>query len=133
MKSTKFILLSFLLLTVFSSFVNSPTLPTVNKTKKTAATQELFSYLRTHRQAKNIVVNWGTTSVTGIDHFVVYHSDDGDFFSPIANVPVDNAMKFTYKHESVFPGYHYYYIQAVMSAGPPVNSVVDVVRIVSHG
>lgn len=133
MKPTKFILLSFLLLAIFSSFVNSSTQPVAGKTKNAIATQELFSYLRTHRQAKNIVINWGTTSVAGVDHFVVYHSDDNDFFAPLDEVPVSSALKYTYKHESVFPGYHYYYIQAVMSVGPPVNSVIDVVRIVSHG
>lgn len=133
MKSTKFILLSFLLLTVFSSFVNSPNPPAASKTKNAITTQEIFSYLRTHRQAKNIVINWGTTSVAGVDHFVVYHSDDNDFFAPLDEVLVSSALKYTYKQESVFPGYHYYYIQAVMSAGPPVNSAVDVVRIVSHG
>ena len=95
--------------------------------------QEIFSYLRCHRQAKNIVVNWGMTSIAGVDHYVVYHSEDDDFYAPIAEIPAGADLKYTFKHESVFPGYHYYYIAAVMNAGPPINSVVDVVRIVSHG
>ncbi len=73
------------------------------------------------------------TSIAGVNHFVVYHSEDNDFFAPIAEIPGGADLKYSFKHESVFPGYHYYYIAAVMNVGPAVNSVVDVVRIVSHG
>jgi len=97
-----------------------------------APAQEFFKYLRCHRQAKNIVINWGTVSVTGVDHFVVYHSELGDFFDPIAEIDPDGTFKYSFKHELVFPGYHYYYIAAVMNAGPAVNSPVDIVRIVGH-
>ena len=99
---------------------------------ETISKQEMFSYLRCHRQAKNIVVNWGATSTAGVHHFVVYHSEDNDFFDPIGEVYPDGTLKYSFKHESVFAGYHYYYIAAVMNSGPPVNSVVDVVRIVGH-
>ena len=46
---------------------------------KTESVQQFYKYLRCHRQAKNIVVNWGLTSEAGVDHFVVYHSEDGEF------------------------------------------------------
>jgi hypothetical protein len=94
--------------------------------KKANYKQELFSYLRCHRQAKNIVINWGTTSNNNVHHFVVYH------FDPVAEVFPDGALKYSMKHELVFPGYHYYYVAAVMNSGPAVNSPVDVVRIVGH-
>ncbi len=96
------------------------------------AAQEFFKYIRTHRQAKNIVINWGTTSITGVDHFVVYHSELGDFFDPIDQVDPDGTLKYSFKHEGVFPGYHHYYIAAVMTTGATVNSQVDIVRIVGH-
>ena len=131
MKPTSFLLL--LLLSALSSF-NYSSLPAKHLPGvQSNNVQEFFSYLRCHRQAKNIVVNWGATSTTGIHHFVVYHSDDNDFFAPIEEIFPDGSLKYTYKHEDVFPGYHYYYIQAVMNAGTPVNSTVDVVRIVKHG
>ena len=131
MKPTSFLLL--LLLSALSSF-NYSSLPAKHLPGvQSNNVQEFFSYLRCHRQAKNIVVNWGATSTTGIHHFVVYHSDDNDFFAPIEEIFPDGSLKYTYKHEDVFPGYHYYYIQAVMNAGTPVNSTIDVVRIVSHG
>ena len=100
--------------------------------EKTTNKQEFFSYIRCHRQAKNIVINWGMTSVTGVHHFVVYHSELGDFFDPIGEVYPDGTLKYSFKQESVFAGYHYYYVAAVMNAGPAVNSPVDVVRIVGH-
>lgn len=98
----------------------------------TAPAQEFFRYIRAHRQAKNIVINWGTTSIAGVDRFVVYHSELGDFFDPIDDVDPDGTLKYSYKHEAVFPGYHHYYIAAVMTTGATVNSPVDIVRIVGH-
>jgi hypothetical protein len=134
MKPIKLILLPILALTSFAPDPGIKHSGTTNAEIKTASIQEVFSYLRCHRQAKNIVVNWGATSIAGIHHFVVMHSDDNDFFSPIAEIfPDGSSLKYTFKDESVFAGYHYYYIQAVMNAGPPANSIVDVVRIVSHG
>ena len=97
-----------------------------------SSSQTIFNYIRCHRQAKNIVVNWGMTSISGVDHFVIYHSEVGDLFDPIEEVDPDGTLKYSYKHEQVFPGYHYYYISAVMSSGAIVNSTVDVVRIVGH-
>ena len=133
MKSTKLFLMSFLLISGFSSYTPAPVLPPINNASKTATAQEVFSYIRCHRQAKNIVINWGTSTIAGIDHFVIFHSEDNDFYAPLDVAPVSSALKYTYKNENVFPGYHYYYVQAVMSVGPPINSAIDVVRIVSHG
>ena len=106
--------------------------PQQSTAQTTAPAQEFFKYIRSHRQAKNIVINWGTTSVAGVDHFVVYHSELGDFFDPIEEVDPDGTLKYSFKHEAVFPGYHYYYIAAVMTGGAAVNSPVDIVRIVGH-
>lgn len=97
-----------------------------------SSSQTIFNYIRCHRQAKNIVVNWGMTSISGVDHFIVYHSEVGDLFDPIEEVDPDGTLKYSYKHERVFSGYHYYYISAVMSSGAIINSTVDVVRIVGH-
>ena len=99
---------------------------------KTESVQQFYKYLRCHRQAKNIVVNWGLTSEAGVDHFVVYHSEDGEFFDPIEEIYPEGTLKYSYKHELVYPGYHHYYIKAIMNAGEPMNSVIDVVRIVGH-
>jgi hypothetical protein len=103
-----------------------------NRDTSVNSKQTLFSYMRTHRQAKNIVVNWGTGSVAGVHHFVIYHSELGDFYDPVGEVYPDGTVKYTFKHEAVLPGYHYYYVAAVMNAGPAINSTVDVVRIVGH-
>ena len=98
----------------------------------TVSTQNMFNYLRCHRQAKNIVVNWGMTSQLGVSKYIVYHSEDNEFFDPIAEITADAELKYTYKHMTVFAGYHYYYIAAVRTGLPPVNSITDVVRIVGH-
>ena len=132
MKPTNLLLLMLLSLTTLSSF-NYSALPAKHfPGVQVNQAQEFFSYIRCHRQAKNIVINWGMTSAIGVHHFVVYHSELGDFFDPIAEVYPDGTSKYSLKHESVFAGYHYYYVAAVMNAGPAVNSPVDVVRIVGH-
>ena len=128
-------LIKFLLIFSFAGFIptekNDP-FPKTNMERKSA--QEIFSYLRCHKQGKNnISVNWGTISLAGITKFVVYHSEDNDFFDPVEEIDVVNGtLKYSYKHEDLFPGYHYYYIAAVKAAGPPVTSITDVVRIVGH-
>jgi len=128
----KFFLLPILVFTGFGSTSEISNSVKSDSKMRISSSQEIFSFLRCHRQAKNIVVNWGMSSITGVNHFVVYHSEDDDFYAPIAETPAGADLKYTFKHESVFPGYHYYYIAAVMNAGPAINSVVDVVRIVSH-
>src|SRR5215510_4253115 len=61
--------------------------------------QEMFNYLRCHRQAKNIVVNWGMTSQLGVTRYIVYHSEDGEFFDPIAEITADDvSSKYSFKH-----------------------------------
>ncbi len=127
----------FLLSTIVLFGLGSPSgsIPEKPVAKATSVSkQEFFSYIRCHRQAKNIVINWGISSLAGVNKFVVYHSDDnGDFYSPLPDeIFPDGSLKYSYKHESVFGGYHYYYVAAVMNAGPPINSPVDIVRIVAH-
>ena len=128
MKPFQLVLLPMLVLTAFAPVSEIKHSSTSSFEIRMAPSQGLFGYLRCHRQAKNIVVNWGVTSTAGVSHFVVYHSEDNDFYTPLEEIPV-GGLKYSFKHESVFPGYHYYYIAAVMNAAPAVNSVVDVVRI----
>ena len=128
-------LIKLLLIFAFAGFIPTEKNDPCPKTKtETQSAQEMFSYLRCHKQGKNsIAVTWGVTSLAGITKFVVYHSEDNDFFDPIEEIDVVNGtMKYSYKHEDLFAGYHYYYIAAVKAAGPPVISITDVVRIVGH-
>ena len=132
----KFIHLSSILIVTllgFNSPSNVPMLQPANQNVKQKPVEEIFSYIRCHRQAKNIVVNWGVSSTAGIDYFLIYHSEDNDFYDDIAPMPVANTEKYSFKHLSVFPGYHYYKIAAVMLDGTTVWSGIDVVRIVSRG
>lgn len=132
----KFIKLPVFLLIVFTgltSFTYPPVLNKKNSVHKIPASQELFSYLRCHRQAKNIVINWGVTASSGVDHFEVFYSDDNDFFNSIAPVGSTSDLKYSYKHEGLGGGYHYYFIRAFITGGGVIDSAVDVVRIVQHG
>lgn len=129
-------LIKLLLVLSFAAFTpsakdNSFQNPNINNTVNNK--QTLFSYIRSHRQAKNIVINWGVSSISNVNRFVIYHSELGDFFDPIGQIEPDGSLKYTFKHELVFPGMHYYYIKAIMNGGAPSNdSPTDVVRIVGH-
>jgi hypothetical protein len=97
------------------------------------AKQEVFRYFRIHRQAKNVVLNWGVNSPTGISSFILERSYDGEFFDIINQTPCNNAEKFSWKDMSVFPGYIYYRIACMMTDGTIYYSPVEVIRIVQHG
>ncbi len=100
-----------------------------------APVQEMFGYLRVHRQGKGVSVNWGIISSADVAGFRVERSYDVDFFgSEIINqVQCNGSLKYSWKDESVFPGYIYYRIGCVMNDGTIHYSAVDKVRIVQHG
>lgn len=109
-----------------SATVEQP--PATEKVSK----QELFKFIRCHRQAKNIVVNWGVSSISNVHHYEVYHSELGDFYDRLQDVYPNGELKKSFLHDGVLPGYHYYYIKAILNSGGSVDSPVDVVRIVGH-
>jgi hypothetical protein len=123
----------------FTSFCFKPAI----KTRVSASTeainitssnmQEQLAFFRIHRQAKNVVVNWGVTSPAGIAGYTVERSYDGEFFDVINQFSNNNALKFSAKDESVFPGYIYYRIGCVMNNGSTMYSEVRLIRIVQHG
>jgi hypothetical protein len=109
-----------------------PNKPTASVTVAQAV--ETFSYFRTHRQAKNVVLSWGVTSISGVTGFVIERSYDGEFFEAINQVSSNTDLKYSWKDLSVFAGYIYYRVGIVMPDGRISSySPVDVVRIVSHG
>jgi hypothetical protein len=123
----------------FTSFCFDPALNTPVASSQTAVNintgnkQEQLAFFRIHRQAKNVVVNWGVTSPAGITGYTVERSYDGEFFDIINQFPNNNALKFSTKDESVFPGYIYYRIGCVMNNGSTMYSEVRVIRFVQHG
>ena len=92
-----------------------------------------FSYFRIHRQAKNVVLNWGLTTSAGVTGFTIQRSYDGEFFEEVNQAPSNNGVKFSWKDENVFPGYIYYKVGCMMSDGSSHFSEVEVIRIVSRG
>jgi hypothetical protein len=95
--------------------------------------QSAFDYFRIHRQAKNVVLNWGITSSAGVTGFVLERSYDGENFDIIGEVPCNNAVKFSWKDMSVFPGIIYYRIGCMSTIGRVTYSEVEVIRIVQRG
>lgn len=92
-----------------------------------------FSYFRIHKQGKgNVVLNWGVTTSAGVNGFTIQRSYDGDFYEEINQVSCNNAAKFSWKDEGVFPGYIYYKIGCMMSDGSSHYSDIEVIRIVAH-
>jgi hypothetical protein len=101
--------------------------------KTTSPVQQMFTYLRVHRQGKGVSVNWGIATASGVANFKIERSYDGEFFDPICQTPCNGSMKYTYNDGDIFPGYIYYRIKCTMNDGTSCYSAVDVVRIVQHG
>lgn len=111
---------------------------TIQKAESVSATtvstvQTDFSFFRIHRQAKNVVLNWGIDNPTGVTGFIIERSYDGDFFEEIGQEACNNSVKFSYKDLSVYPGYIYYRVGCITTDGRMQYSPVEVIRIVMHG
>lgn len=95
-----------------------------------------FTFLRTHRQARNVVATWGLSSTEGVIGFIVEktYEDPTDpyaYWECICNLPCAPARSFTTKDTQVFPGFIHYRITAQMDNGSSVVSEISTVHIVS--
>jgi hypothetical protein len=92
-----------------------------------------FTYFRIHPQSKkNVVLDWGIDTPAGVSSFTVERSYDGDFYDPINQVAPNNAVRFSWKDEGIFPGLIYYRIVCNMSDGTTHYSPVETIRIVQR-
>jgi hypothetical protein len=99
-----------------------------------ANTNHEFSYFRIHHQTrKNVVLNWGITSPTGVASFRVERSYDAEFYDVVSEPACNSGTRFSWKDEGVFPGLIYYRIGCVMNDGTCHYSVVETIRVVQRG
>ena len=92
-----------------------------------------FTYFRTHPQTKkNVVLDWGIDSPAGVSCFTIERSYDGDFYDVINQVACNNAVRFSWKDEGVFPGVIYYRIACNMNDGTTHYSSTESIRIVQR-
>jgi len=134
MKNLLVLIFSFFSLSGFS-FTTHSAIEKLDSTtvKASSPVQQMFTYLRTHRQGKSVSVNWGIATASGVAYFKIERSYDGEFFDPICQTSCNGLTKYTYNDEDIFPGYIYYRIKCTMNDGTFCYSTVDVVRIVQHG
>jgi len=103
------------------------------KNSVTAKADHEFSYFRIHHQSKkNVVLNWGIVSPAGVSSFRIERSYDGDFYDVINEPACNNATKFSWKDEGIYPGVIYYRIGCVMSDGTCHYSDVETIRVVQR-
>src|SRR4030095_3853570 len=92
-----------------------------------------FTYFRIHPQTKNnVVLSWGIDTPAGVSCFTVERSYDGDFYDPINQVACNNAVRFSWKDEGVYPGLIYYRIVCNMNDGTTHYSVIETIRVVQR-
>ena len=92
-----------------------------------------FSYFRVHPQTKkNVVLSWGIDSPAGVSCFKIERSYDGDFYDVINEPACNNATRFTWKDEGVYPGLIYYRVVCVMNDGTSHYSPIETIRIVQR-
>ena len=92
-----------------------------------------FTFFRIHHQSKkNVVLDWGIDTPAGVSTFNIERSYDGDFYDVINQVPCNNAAKFSWKDEGIFPGVIYYRIACNMNDGTTHYSEVETIRVVQR-
>ena len=102
-------------------------------TSVNANTNHEFSYFRIHHQSKkNVVLNWGITTPAGVSNFRVERSYDGEFYDVINEPACNNATKFSWKDEGIFPGVIYYRVGCVMNDGTCHYSEIETIRVVQR-
>ena len=104
-----------------------------NKNSVAANNYHEFSYFRIHHQSKkNVVLNWGITTPAGVSSFRIERSYDGDFYDVINEPACNNATKFSWKDEGIYPGVIYYRIGCLMNDGSCHYSDVETIRVVQR-
>lgn len=96
-----------------------------------------FSFLRGHRQGKNISLTWCMSSNTGIEQFIVEATyedptDPYSVWSTKGTVPGSNSRSFKFSDLNVLPGTMHYRVIAMIGNAPEVVSDIETIRIVSH-
>ena len=91
-----------------------------------------FGKLNAHRQGKGIALAWNMVNNTGISCFVIERSYDGEWFEEVGQVSCEATNRYKFHDGSVYPGYLYYRIIAIMEDGTEDVSATEVVRIVSR-
>ena len=117
---------SILVCSLFSSLAISTNAKTVISEVKTFSPS--FSFIRGHKQGRNIAVTWGMTNNSGVNHFIVEctYEDPTDPYSvwqTIGLVPCTNHPIFKFIDAPVLPGTINYRIVAVMNNNTTITSV----------
>lgn len=90
-----------------------------------------FGFFDAHRLGHSAIgLMWQISNSDQVVGFQVQRSYDGEFFDPVTNLPCGANKMFTWKDDSVFPGYIYYRLAATLMDGTTVYSEVAVVHIV---
>jgi hypothetical protein len=127
--------------TIISAAWIAPVAPAKNtgseQAKVAKALNPSFSFVRAHRQAKNIIASWGITSNDGVLGFAVQRTyedptDPYAYWEDLCSVPCNPVRSYKHTDANVFPGYINYRIVAQMDNGSTVVSETVTVRIVSH-
>ncbi len=114
---------------LIASTATSTPLP---QTKQSYVVADEFVRLNVHKQQQGILLSWVFSSPGNAVSFVVERSYDGNIFETIAELPTEpgKGNRNQYKDNSVFPGYIYYRVSALMYDGSTITSQVEMVRIV---
>ena len=96
-----------------------------------------FSFLRAHRQGKNILASWGLTSGDGIIGFQVQktYEDPTDpyaYWEDVSALPCSGNRSYNATDNNVYPGYSNYRVVALKADGSSFVSGIATVRVVSR-
>jgi len=109
-----------------------PQLQALRSSETTLSTRAgVFSSLQVHRKEKGAALAW-TVSVPDVTEFIIERSYDGTYFETLDHVTPPTRGRGQYVDNSVWPGYIYYRVKAVLPDGTVDESETVMVRIVSR-
>lgn len=121
-------------LLVVSAATSSPLIKGNQAQYIKATASDEFVRFNAHRQQAGIMLSWVFSNPTNAVSFRIERSYDGSSFEIIDEVPTSaTGNRNQYKDNSVFPGYIYYRVSALMYDGSTISSQVEMVRIVRNG
>ena len=132
MKTISAIFSMLLLATVIGNSTNANSEKTRIAQVSSTSSSVNFGRFNAHRQQKGIGLSWNMVANERIQGFIVERSYDGEWFEQVGQAAFQGNNHYRFNDGSVYPGYLYYRVVAIMDDGTEDVSATEVVRIVSR-
>ena len=132
MKTISAIFSMLLLAAIIGNSTNATTQKTRIAQVSSTSSSVNFGRFNAHRQQKGIGLSWNMVANDRIQGFVIERSYDGEWFEEVGQAGFQSSNHYRFTDGSVYPGYLYYRVIAILEDGTEDVSATECVRIVSR-